>query len=61
MVAKNFRKKKSNIRVNQELLISLEENDDLEEPGLDETAEAIVDPLKAIRIINRYEEIIKSK
>ena len=30
-----------------------EENDDLEEPGLDATADAITDPLEAVRITKR--------
>ena len=36
------------------------ENDDLKEPGLDATADAITDSLEAVRIIQRYEEIIKT-
>ena len=38
-----------------------EETDDLEEPGLDATADAITDPLEAVRIIKRYEETIQTQ
>ena len=42
----------------QELLISLKENDEVEESGPDETANATKDPTEAVVIIQR-EEIIK--
>ena len=61
MIVKNFSKKKINITVKQELLISLKENVDLEEPGLNETADALIDTLAAVRIINHYEAIIETK
>lgn len=61
MVPKTIRKKKTNETVKQELLNSLKENDDLEEPGLDETAYAIMHPLEAVRITNPYKETIKTQ
>ena len=51
-------KKKTHETVKQELLISLKENDEVEESGLDETANATKDPTEAVVIIQR-EEIIK--
>ena len=36
---------------------SLRENDDLEEPGLDVTADVIIDPLEVVRIMQRCEKI----
>lgn len=56
MVAKIIRKKKSNRLVKKEFLDFLRENDDLEEPGLDVTADAVIDPLE-VRIMQRCEEI----
>lgn len=47
-------KKKANRTVKKELLDSLKENNDLEEPGLDTTADGIIDSLEAIRIMQRY-------
>ena len=52
-------KKKTHETVKQELLISLKENDEVEESGLDETANATKDPTEAVVIIQRCEEIIK--
>ena len=57
MIAKITRKKKSNRLIKKEFLDSLREYDDLEEPGLDVRADAIIDPLEAVRIIQRCEEI----
>ena len=57
MVAKIIRKKKSNRLVKKEFLDSLRENDDLEEPGLDVTADVIIDPLEVVRIMQRCEKI----
>ena len=56
MVAKITGKKKSNRLVKKEFLDFLRENDDLEEPGLDVTADAVIDPLE-VRIMQRCEEI----
>ena len=47
--------------VKQELLNYLKGNDDLEEPGLDATADAIIDPLEVISITHDYNEIIKTQ
>ena len=47
--------------VKQEIMNSLKENDDLEEPSLDATADAITEPLQAIRIVKRYKEITKTQ
>ena len=52
-------KKKTHETVKQELLISLKENNEVEESGLDETANATKDPTEAVVIIQRCEEIIK--
>lgn len=40
---------------------SLKENNNLEETDLDATIDAITDPKEAVRIIQRYEEIIKTQ
>ena len=58
MVAKT-RNKKTKETAKKELLDYLKENDDLEEPDIDATADAITDPIDAVIIIKRYEEIIK--
>ena len=47
--------------VKKEPLNSLKENNNLEETDLDATIDAITDPKEAVRIIQRYEEIIKTK
>lgn len=60
MVAKTTRKK-TDETVKKELLDCLKENYDLEEPDLDITADTITDPIDAVRIIQRYEEIIKQR
>ena len=58
---KTTRKKKTNETVKKELLNSLKENNNLEETDLDATIDAITDPKEAVRIIQRYEEIIKTQ
>ena len=58
MVAKAIRKKGANKRVKQELLNSLKGNDEIEDLGLDETANETNGPLKALTIMQRYAEII---
>lgn len=58
---KTTRKKKTNETVKKELLNFLKENNNLEETDLDATTDAITDPKEAVRIIQRYEEIIKTK
>ena len=45
----------------QQLLNFLKENDDEEEPGLNEIANGIKDPEKAIKIIKHYNEISKTQ
>ena len=47
--------------VKQKIMNFLKENDDLEEPILDETADAITEPLQTIRIVKRYKEITKTQ
>ena len=47
--------------VKKELLNSLKENNNLEETDFDATTEAITDPKEAVRIMQRYEEIIKTQ
>ena len=54
MVAKTTRKKKTNKTIKQELLNSLKENANLEEPGLDATGDTITDTFEAVKIIKRY-------
>ena len=58
---KTTRKKKTNEMVKKEPLNSLKENNNLEETDLDATIDAITDPKEAVRIIQRYEEIIKTQ
>ena len=58
---KTTRKKKTNETVKKELLNSLKENNNLEETDLDATIDAITVPKEAVRIIQRYEEIIKTQ
>lgn len=48
MAAKTTRKKKTKETVKQELLSSLRENNDLEQPGLNVTVDVIIDPLEVI-------------
>ena len=50
-------KKTSNERIKQELLSLLQENDDVEEQGLNETANNVNNSQEAIIIICRYEDI----
>ena len=58
---KTTRKKKTSEMVKKEPLNSLKENNNLEETDLDATIDAITDPKEAVRIIQRYEEIIKTQ
>ena len=57
MVSKSITKKKTNEIIKRELLNSLQDNDDIEEQGLSETANL----QEAVRIINRYDVIIKTQ
>ena len=43
------------------MLHSLQENDDVEEQGLNETANDVNNSQEVIRITNRYEDIIKTQ
>ena len=57
MVSKSITKKKKNEIIKRELLNSLQDNDDIEEQGLNETANL----QEALRIIDRYDDIIKTQ
>ena len=59
MVSKSVTKKTHEI-IKRELLNSLQENDDVEEQGLNERANNVNNSQEGIRIINRYEDIIKT-
>ena len=59
MAAKTVVKKKMHEKVKEELLNSLRENDENEVTEIN-TAN-ITDPIEAIELINRYEEIIKTQ
>ena len=61
MVSKSKTKKKTNESIKRKLLNSLKENDDVEEQGLNETANNVNKPQEAIVIICRYEEIVKAQ
>ena len=57
MVSKRIAKKTSNERTKQVLLNLLQENDDVEEQGLNETANNVNNSQEAIIIICRHEDI----
>ena len=59
MVLKRIAKKKLNEIITQELLNLLQEYDDVEEQGLNETANNVNNFQEANKVINRYEDIIK--
>ena len=61
MVLKSKIKKKANKNIKREMLNSLKENDDVEDQGLNETANNVNNTQEAITIIRRYEEIIKTQ
>ena len=61
MVLKRIAKKKTNETVKQEPLNLLQENDDVVEQGLNKRANNVNNFQKAIKIINRFEDIIKNK
>ena len=61
MVSKSKTKKKTNESIKRKLLNSLKENDDVEEQGLNETANNVNKPQEAIVIICRYKEIVKAQ
>ena len=61
MVPKSIIKKKFLESIKQELLNSLKENDNVEEPRVNETANETSNPQKALIIIHCYEDIIKTQ
>ena len=61
LVSKSKSKKKTNKSIKRELLNSLKENDDVEEQGLNETANNVNNSQEAITVVHRYEEIIKTQ
>ena len=61
MVSKRIAKKKTNKIIKQELLNFLQENDDFEEQGLNKTANNVSNSQKAIKIISRCGDIIKTQ
>ena len=58
-MSKSITKRKSNETMKQELLISLQDNDDVEEKGLKERSNKVSNSQEATIIIRRYEDIIK--
>ena len=61
MVSKRTAKKKTNENIKQELLSSLQENDDVDEVGLNETANNVNNSQEAIIIIHLYDDIVKTQ
>ena len=61
MISKRIAKNRTNETIKQELLISLQEDDDVEEQGLNETVNNVNSFQEATKIINRYEDIIKTQ
>ena len=61
MVSKSINKKKANETIKRELLNSLQENDNIEEQELNETANNVNNSQEAIAIIRRYEDLLKHK
>ena len=60
MVSKSIIKKKTNETTKRELLNSLQENNDIEEQGLNKTANNVNKFQEALLTIRRYEDIIKT-
>ena len=61
MVSKSITKEKTNETTKRELVNSLQENDDVEEQGLNETANNVSNSQETILIIRRYKDIIKTQ
>ena len=61
MISKRIAKKRTNETIKPELLISLQEDGYVEEQGLNETVKNVNNFQEATKIINRYEEIIKTQ
>ena len=55
-MSKNVTKNKTNETIKQELLDSLQENDDVEEQGLNKTVNNVNKSWEAILIINSYKD-----
>ena len=55
-MSKNVTKNKTNETIKQELLDSLQENDDVEEQGLNKTVNNVNKSREAILIINSYKD-----
>ena len=60
-MSKSITKRKSNETMKQELLNSLQDNDDVEEKGLKERSNEVSNSQEATIIIRRYEDIIKTQ
>ena len=60
-MSKSITKRKSNETMKQELLNSLQDNDDVEEKGLKERSNKVSNSQEATIIIRRYEDIIKTQ
>ena len=61
MVSKGINKEKANETVKRELLNSLQENDNVEEQELNETANNANNSQEAVVMMHRYEDIIKTQ
>ena len=61
MMSKSITKKKTNEIIKREMLNLLQENDGVEERVLNETANNVNNSQEAKRLINRYEDIIKTQ
>ena len=61
MVSKSITKEKTNETIKRELVNSLQENDDVEEQGLNETANNVSNSQETILIIRRYKDVIKTQ
>ena len=60
-MSKSITKKKTNEIIKREMLNLLQENDDVEKRVLNETANNVNNSQEAKRLINRYEDIIKTQ
>ena len=61
MVSKRIAKKKTNECIKRVLLNQLQQNDDVEEQGLNKTASNVKNYQKAILIVHRNKDIIKTQ
>ena len=61
MVSKSITKEKTNETIKRELVNLLQENDDVEEQGLNKTANNVSNSQETILIIRRYKDIIKTQ